>query len=242
MKILAVETETGRVSLSLRALEDNPWATIETDHSVGSVVTGEITRIEDYGLFVKITEGVEGLCHIGDLTWEGRPERPSDVGEFAVGDSIEVKVLLVDIARGRISLGIKQLSGDPWDDAGDRTTVGEIFSATVTRFDDRAAFLQVAEGLEGRLYIAELSEERIESIRSALRIGQSVAVMTVRADRERRRLDLSIKAVAAKIEAETPKSYSDKDEMNSMAAVFAASGLTSESSDASGLASEDSED
>lgn len=231
MKILAVEPETGRVSLSLRALEDNPWATLETDHPVGSVVSGEITRIEDYGLFVKITDGVEGLCHIGDLTWEGRPERPSDVGEFAVGDTIEVKVLSVDISRGRISLGVKQLGGDPWDDAGERAEVGAIYSATVTRFDDRAAYLQVAEGLEGRLHISEISAERVDSIRSALRIGQDVEVMTVRADRDRRRLDLSIKAVAAKIEAETPKSYSDDAEMNPMAAALAASGLTSEGSD-----------
>ena len=228
MKILAVEPETGRVSLSLRALENNPWASLETDHPVGSVVTGTITRIEDYGLFVKITEGVEGLCHIGDLTWEGRPERPSDVAEFAVGGSIEVKVLAIDTDRGRISLGVKQLGGDPWDDAGERAVVGSIYEAKVTRFDDRAAYVQVAERLEGRLHISEISEERVDSIRSAIRIGQDVEVMTINAERARRRLDVSIKAVAAKIEAETPKSYSDDVVMNPMAAVLAASGLTPE--------------
>ena len=226
VKILAVEPENGRVSLSLRALEDNPWATLEADHPVGSTVNGEITRIEDYGLFVKIADGVEGLCHIGDLSWEGRPDRPSDVADFSVGDAIDVKVLSIDTGRGRISLGVKQLDGDPWDDAGDRATVGTIFTAPVIRFDERAAYLQVADKLEGRLHISEISTERVDSLRAALRIGQEVEVMTIRAERDRRRLDLSIKAVAEKIEAETPKSYTDEESVSPMAAALAASGLT----------------
>jgi small subunit ribosomal protein S1 len=231
MKILAVDAESGRVSLSLRALEDNPWASIEKDFPAGSVAAGVITRVEDYGLFVKVAEGVEGLCHIGDLTWVGRPDRPSDVSDYAVGDSLEVKVLSIDVSRSRISLGVKQLSGDPWDDAGDKTTVGTIFTAEVVRFDDQSAFLKICEGLDARMHISEISEERIDSIRAALRIGQEVEVMTIRADRDRRRLDISVKAVAAKIEAETPKSYEDKASMNPMAAALAASGLASGGSD-----------
>lgn len=227
LKVLKADAETGRIALSLRALEENPWATLESTYPAGSVVTGEITRIEDYGLFVKLAEGIEGLCHISDLTWEGRPARPSDVDDYQIGGSLEVKVLSIDNDRGRVSLGVKQLAGDPWDDAGDRATVGTVFTAPVVRFEDKAAFVQVADKLEGRLYIAEISDERVESVRSVLRIGQEVEVMTTNADRQRRRLDVSIKAVRAKIEAETPKSYADDDtEMNPLAAALQQSGLT----------------
>ncbi len=227
MKVLAADAENGRISLSLRALENNPWASLTTDFPEGSVADGEITRIEDYGLFVKLTEGVEGLCHISDLQWHGRPARPSEAGDFEIGQTIQVKVLSIDGDRGRVSLGVKQLTPDPWDNAGDRVEVGTIFNAPVVRFEEKAAYLQVAEGLEGRLYIAEISDERIDNIRSVLRIGQEVEVMTLNADRQRRRLDVSINAVKAKIEAETPKSYSDDDsEMNPLAAAIAQSGLS----------------
>ncbi|MCB9519822.1 MAG: S1 RNA-binding domain-containing protein [Myxococcales bacterium] len=221
MKIVSADAETGRIALSLKALTENPWSSLTERAPEGSVVRGAITRIEDYGLFVRVEEGVEGLCHISDLTWTGRPERPSDVAPYTVGQEIDVRVLGVDIERGRIKLGVKQLTDDPWDAAGSRTEVGAVFTAPVVRFDDKSAYLQVAEGLEGRLFVAEVSTERVDSIRAAIRMGQEVEVMTIAADRQRRRLDLSIKAIQARVEAETPRSFSDADSPNPMAAAFA---------------------
>ena len=216
MRVVTADAQSGRIALSLKAMTENPWASVTDRAPAGSVVTGTITRIEDYGLFVRLAEGIEGLCHVSDLTWVGRPERPTDVAPYTVGQSLDVKVLSVDTERGRISLGVKQLAGDPWDEAGDRTTVGAVFTAPV-------------EGLEGRLYIAEVSTERVDSIRAALRMGQEVEVMTIAADRTRRRLDLSIKAIQAKIEAETPKSFADGEAISPMAAALAKSGLVGDS-------------
>ena len=225
MRVVTADAQSGRIALSLKAMTENPWASVTDRAPAGSVVTGTITRIEDYGLFVRLAEGIEGLCHVSDLTWVGRPERPTDVAPYTVGHALDVKVLSVDTERGRISLGVKQLSADPWDAAGDRTAVGAVFTAPVVRFDDKSAYLQVGDGLEGRLYIAEVSTERVDSIRAALRMGQEVEVMTIAADRTRRRLDLSIKAIQAKIEAETPKSFADGEAISPMAAALAKSGL-----------------
>ncbi len=229
VKVLEVDPDTGRIALSLRQTGENPWEALATSIPPGSATTGRITRIEDYGLFVALTDDVEGLCHVSDLTWEGRPERPNDVADYAVGNEIEVKVLEIDRTRGRVSLGVKQLEADPWDDAGESLFEGSIIKGTVTRFEDKAAYLEVVGGIEARLYIAEISTERVENIRAVLRIGQEVDVMVLKADRQRRRLDVSIKAIMIKLEAETPKSFADDaTEMNPMAAALQASGLVEE--------------
>lgn len=225
VRVLDVDAGAGRVSLSLRQVEANPWTTFRESTPVGAIVKGEITRIEDYGLFVRIGEHVEGLCHISDLTWEGRPSRPSDVHPWKIGDEVEVKVLDVDAERGRVKLGHKQVSGDPWDDAGDKAQVGTIFTGPVTRFDDRAAYIQVVEGLEARLHISQISTERVDSVRAAVRMGQEIEVMVTEADRSRRRLDVSVKAIQEKLEAETPKSYEDEGTLNPMADLMRKSGL-----------------
>ena len=137
-----------------------------------------------------------------------------------------MKVLSIDPDKQRISLGLKQIEQDPWDNASERAVEGAVFTAPVVRFDDRAAYGAVADGLEGRLHVSQISDERIDSPRAALRIGQEVEVMTTTADRNRRRLDVSIRAVLAKLEAETPKSFTDDDgEMNPMAEAIKRSGL-----------------
>lgn len=231
--VLSVDPDTRRLSLSVRASEDNPWSTFETEHPVGSVVSGEITRIEDYGVFVRVADGVEGLVHVSDLTWEGRPDTPADAGDFAIGNAQDVRILSFDRERQRVGLGIKQLDGDPWDDAGDKVAEGAIYDAEVVRMDERAAWLRVAPGLEGRMHISEISVDRVDSVRSALRIGQTVQVMTIQADRARRRLDVSIKAITLKEQAEMPRSFEDDDAgMSPMALALQKSGVVADEAEA----------
>lgn len=222
VKVLSVDATNRRVKLSIKQTTADPLASFGDSVAEGALVTGTISRIEDYGLFVKLQEGLEGLCHISDLSWTARPDRPTDVAPFKVGDSLEVRVLSVDLATRRLKLGLKQVSADPWTEAGTLTQVGTLLKATVTRFDKDAAYLLVAPNLEGRMHISEVSIDRVDSIRSALRIGQEVECMVIKSEAQRRRLDLSVKAVAAKAEAETPKSYADADmSMSPLAAAIA---------------------
>lgn len=222
VKVLSVDAANRRVKLSIKQTTADPLASFGDTVAEGALVTGTISRIEEYGLFVKLQEGLEGLCHISDLSWTARPDRPTDVAPFKVGDSLEVRVLSVDLATRRLKLGLKQVSADPWTEAGALTQVGTLLKATVTRFDKDAAYLLVAPNLEGRMHISEVSIDRVDSIRSALRIGQEVECMVIKSEAQRRRLDLSVKAVAAKAEAETPKSYADADmSMSPLAAAIA---------------------
>ena len=222
VKVLAVDAASRRLRLSIRQTEADPLAAFGDTVAEGALVTGTISRIEDYGLFIAVRDGLEGLCHISDLSWTARPDRPTDVAPFKVGDSIEVRVISVDLAARRLKLGLKQVTADPWLAAGALTEVGTLLRGTVTRFDKDAAYLRVAPDLEGRMHISEVSIDRVDSIRSALRIGQEVECMVIKSEPQRRRLDLSIKAVAAKAEAETPKSYADADlSMSPLAAAIA---------------------
>jgi small subunit ribosomal protein S1 len=228
VRVLAADGR--RVALSLRAVEANPWSALLESTREGDIVEGTIRRIESYGLFVEVAPGIEGLAHISDLTWEGRPAKPGDVSPWKLGDALQVRVLKLDAEKRRISLGVKQLSEDPWDAAGDRLQQDALVTGNVTRLEDNAAWVQVAPGVEGRIHISEMSLDRVDSVRAAVRPGQEVTVMIVKLDRDRRRVDLSIKAVEAKIAAETPSSYQDSDnEPSIMAQALAKKGLVTES-------------
>jgi small subunit ribosomal protein S1 len=226
VRVRVLSVDARRVALSLRAVEANPWSAFLASTGEGDVVEGTVRRVESYGLFVEVAPGIEGLAHISDLTWEGRPSKPSDVAPWQPGDALKVRVLKLDAEKRRISLGVKQLTEDPWDAAGDRLQQDTILTAPVSRFEDNAAWVQVAPGIEGRIHISEMSLERVDSVRAAVRQGQEVTVMVVKVDRDRRRVDLSIKAVEAKIAAETPSSYEDSDNAPSiMAQALANKGL-----------------
>ena len=210
--ILHVDSDARRISLSLKQTQPNPWEAFLAEHPVGTDIEGTLRRIERFGLFVEVAPGVEGLCHVSDLTWEGRPETPADAGYTQCDVPVTVRILEIDAAKNRLRLGIKQLQGDPWLDAGERVTQGAVFRGRVLRIDDPFAYIEVVPGLEGRLHVSEISEERVDSIRLALRIGQEVEVMTVEAHPERRQLRLSIKAIEAKERAAGLSTWQDSDE------------------------------
>lgn len=231
-RLLQVDPAGGRISLSLRQASDNPWSRFIESTPVGAQLDGRIVAVEDRGLVVAVNDELQGFVRLADLSWTIRAEKPSDVREFTVGETLPVALLQVDSQRQRILLGLKQLESDPWDLAGEATTVGHIYTATVERITDSAAFLTVVPGLEARMHISEISAERVESIRSALRIGEEIEVMTIQADRQRRRLDVSIKAIEAKNLADQPRAYAEESSMGALADALRSSGLVQKDDDA----------
>jgi small subunit ribosomal protein S1 len=238
VRLLSIEGR--RIGLSLRQTAGDPWHTFAEAHPEGSVVTGTLTRIEGYGLFLEVAPGIEGLCHISDLAWTGRPQKPTDVAPFAVGQAVDAVVLRLDLGKRRISLGIKQLTRDPWDAAADLLQRTDPLDGTVTRIEEAAAWVEIAPGLEGRIHISELSMERVDSVRAVVRPGQSVQVVIRQADRERRRLDLSIREIEARQRAELPSEWKESDDAPSplalaLAARLGGSGAPESEGDAAAL-------
>jgi small subunit ribosomal protein S1 len=211
VQVKVLSRDGARISLSLRQTGDDPWSVFQVEHPQGSVVEGTIKRIETFGLFVELAPGIEGLCHISDLVWDGRPATPTDVRPFAVDEAVQVKVLQIDTDRRRISLGIKQLTDDPWELVADQLRVGNVIDATISRFEDHAAWARVGDTIEGRIHISELSTERVDSVKAEVRLDQVVSVKVLSADRDRRRIDLSIKAVILDDLAEVGTEYSDNE-------------------------------
>lgn len=230
-RIIDVDPATTRISLSLRQAHANPWNDFVDKTPVGAHLDGRIKEVVERGLVIDVGSGLEGFVRLRDLSWTIHAESPQDVRDFQAGETLTLALLRVDPTRQNILLGLKQVEGDPWDDAGDATTEGHIFTAKVSRITDSAAFFSIVPGLDARMHISEISTERIESIRSVFRLDQEVEVMTIRADRGRRRLDVSIKAIEQKRLAEQPHSYSDDTSMGTLADAFRQSGLVGSSAD-----------
>ncbi len=207
VKVLSVDTEQRRIGLSIKKLEDNPWEVVAEKYPRDTTLTGPITSITDFGLFVEVEEGVEGLVHVSDLSWT---RRVSDPGEhYEEGEEIEVVVLDVDVAEQRMSLGVKQLEEDPWKDAMEVAEPGEKIEVTVTKLTDFGAFAEVVEGVEGLIHISELSTKRIDKPAEVVRPGQTVEALVVEVDEKRRRIGLSLKRDQLPVSDEDIRQYSD---------------------------------
>ncbi len=190
VKIIDIDPDKRRVGLSLKQLEPNPWEEYAEQVEVGEVVSGEITNITDFGMFVEVVEDVEGLVHVSDLSWT---EEIQDVSEhYEVGEEVEAKVLEIDVEAQRLGLGIKQLTDDPWSEAEKVAEPGDKIEVEVTKLTDFGAFARVVEGVEGLIHISELAERRINHPREAVRPGEKVEALVLKFDRDAERIGLSL--------------------------------------------------
>ena len=181
-----------RISLGLKQLQPDPWTLVAEKYKSGDRVRGAVSRVTDFGAFVEIEPGIEGLIHVSDLSWSKKVRKPADV--VKPGDAVEVIVLSVSLGERRISLGLKQALGDPWDQAEKRFPVGSVVEGPVTSLTKFGAFVQLDEALEGMIHIGDLSaEKRINHPQEVLKVGQAVRAAVLEVDRVKRRIRLGLK-------------------------------------------------
>lgn len=190
--VLKVDAEKQRISLGMKQLQPNPWDTAAQKYQLGERARGMVTRLMDFGAFVELEPGIEGLIHVSEMSWAKKVRKPSDV--LKPGETLETVILGVSPAERRISLGLKQALGDPWAEAAQRLSAGSVVEGPVTSLTKFGAFVQIAEGVEGMIHISEISaEKRISHPQDVLRAGQVVKAQVLAVDPEKRQIKLSIK-------------------------------------------------
>jgi len=205
LKVLKVDKQSGKISLGLKQMSPDPWEEAAAKLHPGDRVTGEVTRLADFGAFVEVMPGVEGLIHVSEMSWTKRVHRPGDV--LKKGERVEAVVLKIEPAAKRLSLGLKQVLGNPWDTIKERYPDGKIVEGKVTRLAKFGAFLEVEEGIEGLIHVSEFTNERrIQNPSEMVKPGQTVRAVVLSADSEARRLKLGMKQLEA-----TPASEFVKD-------------------------------
>jgi small subunit ribosomal protein S1 len=191
VRILKIEPERHRISVGMKQLTRDPWQGIEERFQTGRRVNGTVRRTTDFGAFVELEPGVEGLIHISEMSWSRRIHKASDV--VSAGETVEVVVLGVNPAERRISLGLKQALGDPWADVDTRFKPGTVIDARVRNLQPFGAFVELAEGVDGMIHVGDLSDQRLNHPSEAVKVGDTVKAVVLDVDREKRRIRLGVK-------------------------------------------------
>jgi len=189
--VLAVQKEDGKISLGMKQLEKNPWEEVEAKYQVGSTVTAEIRNLTNYGAFVELEPGIDGLIHISDLSWIKKVSHPSEV--LKKGDKVEAVVLSVDKESKKITLGVKQLSSNPWESTEKTMPIGTLVSGVVTKTTAFGAFVQLENGIEALIHVTELSDQPFGKVEDVISVGDDVTAKVIKLDPENKKVSLSIK-------------------------------------------------
>ncbi|HEY8151115.1 MAG TPA: 30S ribosomal protein S1 [Vicinamibacteria bacterium] len=192
-QVLGIDQEAHRISLGLKQVESNPWNELAEKYPVGSKIKGKVRNLTEFGAFVEVEEGIDGLIHISDLSWTKRVKHPSEV--LKKGDTVEAVVLNIDAENQRLSLGLKQLATDMWDEFFSHHKVNDIVQGKVVRVTNFGAFVELHEGIEGLVHVSELDEKRIEKPEEAVKVGDVYAMKIIKINEGEKKIGLSIKAV-----------------------------------------------
>ena len=191
--ILSIDNVNQKIALGIRQTEENPWDTVQKRYPVGGRVKGKVRNFTSSGAFVEIEDGIDGMIHVSDMSWTRKINHPSEM--LQKGQEVEAVVLEVDPSQQRISLGLKQASEDPWHSIASRYSIGQIVKGKVSKIASFGAFVELEDGVDGLVHISQISNDHVEKVKDALKVGQEVEARIVRIDSDDRRIGLSIKAV-----------------------------------------------
>jgi small subunit ribosomal protein S1 len=193
--VLALDIPNRRISLGLKQIEPNPWEVIGEKFPIGTIIEGQVKNITDFGVFVGVDEGIDGLVHISDLSWTKRVKHPSEM--FKKGDTVKAVVLNIDRENERFSLGLKQLTPDPWESIPVKYAPGTIVRGKATSVTDFGVFLEIEEGIEGLIHVSELSQEKVESPKDIANVGDDFEAAVLNVDTVDRKIALSVKQLTS---------------------------------------------
>jgi len=205
VQVLGVDEGNRRISLGLKQTEPNPWEELAQRHAPGTTVHGKVKSVTDFGIFVEIEPGIDGLVHISDLSWTKKIRHPSEL--YKKGDEVDAVVLAIEVEQERISLGIKQLAGDPWQTVPQRYPLNTKVTGRVSSIADFGVFVELEEGVEGLIHISQLSSERVDKPSSLYKVGDQVEALVVQIEPKERRMGLSIKSLKQHEEREEMQAY-----------------------------------
>ena len=191
--VLSINPESKRISLGMKQLESNPWDVIAQKYPVGTTIAGKIKNITDFGIFIGIDEGIDGLVHISDISWTKRVKHPSEI--FRKNQEVQAIVLNIDKENERFSLGIKQLESDPWESIPSRFPMGSVVSGPITNVTDFGLFVELEEGIEGLVHVSEISKEKIKSPVGQFKPGDQITAKVINISAKDRKIGLSIKKI-----------------------------------------------
>jgi small subunit ribosomal protein S1 len=190
--VLNVDKDNKRISLGMKQTEENPWLKIQDRYPVGATAQGRVRNMTDFGAFLALEEGIDGLIHISDMSWTQRIRHPSEI--LKKGQEVEAVVLNIDIENERLSLGLKQAGENPWDNIDERHQVGNNVPANIVKVVNFGAFAALEDGLEGLIHISELAEGKVERSEDVVAVGEEYTVKIIKIDKEERKLGLSLRA------------------------------------------------
>ncbi|MFO7761739.1 MAG: 30S ribosomal protein S1 [Desulfobia sp.] len=211
--VLNIDVSAKRISLGMKQLQKNPWDVVLQNYPVGSIIEGKIKNITDFGIFIGIEEGIDGLIHVSDISWTERIKHPSE--KYSKGEIIQAVVLNIDRDNERFSLGIKQLTPNPWEEVVHKYPVGSVIEGLVTNITDFGIFVEIEDGIEGLVHISEISEEKTETPVGLYNVGDRITTKVISLSPEDRKIGLSIKALIEKSSSEKASSaenYNSKQE------------------------------